>query len=161
MKYIRLLRADGVSSVGKYTGGGLVEHRIPFSVLNNAKFSTLWLGRSFRNSLIDWNERDIDCLFIERTRKWKIGIIEILARSSIYATLGWNCWLGIFNINFLPVSSICEQRQNWIFWAQSIEKKIIKKFLLPPWNYRQPFWTKMGYQIPLFFPHNFQNLPFS
>lgn len=49
-----LLCSDGISTVGKYTDGRRDDVRIPFSVLNNAKFCSLWLGRFFKNSLIDW-----------------------------------------------------------------------------------------------------------
>lgn len=47
--------SDGTSTVGKYTGGLRDDVRMPFSVLNRAKFFSLWHGRSFKNSLIDWN----------------------------------------------------------------------------------------------------------
>lgn len=49
-----LLCSDGISTVGKYTDGRRDDVRIPFSVLNSAKFFSLWLGRFFKNSLIDW-----------------------------------------------------------------------------------------------------------
>lgn len=48
-----LLCSDGISTVGKYTEGRRDDVRIPFSVLKSAKFFSLWLGRFFRNSLID------------------------------------------------------------------------------------------------------------
>lgn len=44
-----------MSTVGKYTDGRRKDVRIPFSVLNNAKFCSSWHGRSFKNSLIDCN----------------------------------------------------------------------------------------------------------
>lgn len=50
---ISLLCSDGTSTVGKYTGGLRDDVRMPFSVLNRAKFFSLWHGRSFKNSLID------------------------------------------------------------------------------------------------------------
>lgn len=51
-----LLCSDGISTVGKYTDGRRDDVRIPFSVLNKAKFCSLWLGRFFKNSLIDCNK---------------------------------------------------------------------------------------------------------
>lgn len=38
---LRLLCSDGISTVGKYTEGRRDDVRIPFSVLNNAKFFSL------------------------------------------------------------------------------------------------------------------------
>lgn len=41
MHIIYLLCSDGISTVGKYTEGRRDDVRIPFSVLNNAKFFSL------------------------------------------------------------------------------------------------------------------------
>ena len=51
------LCSDGISTVGKYTDGRRDDVRMPFSVLNNAKFCSLWQGRSFKNSVIDCGNR--------------------------------------------------------------------------------------------------------
>lgn len=60
-----------MSTVGKYTDGRRDDVRIPFSVLNKAKFCSLWLGRFFKNSLIDWRINEKYTFFNSKLMKWR------------------------------------------------------------------------------------------